>query len=106
MHGMSRWSLAVAGLVTLAAGSGAGADEPRPTITHAFLATGGETYLRDGSGSITWRYPGSTRDGWVLPGGNILLAISKGKDYPGGGVVDGERRESWWNLCTQREDRR
>jgi hypothetical protein len=35
-----------------------------------------------------WRYPGSTRDGWVLPGGNILLAVSKGEEYPGGAVLE------------------
>lgn len=64
------------------------ADDPRSGISHGFLATGGETYIRDGQGSITWRYPLPTRDGWVLPGGNILLALSKGGAYPGGGVVE------------------
>ena len=64
------------------------ADEPPAGITHGFLATGGETYIRDGQGKITWRYPHTSRDGWVLPGGNLLLALSKSKDYPGGGVVE------------------
>ena len=27
-------------------------------------------------------------DGWVLPDGNLLLTISKGKGFPGGGVVE------------------
>lgn len=31
------------------------ADDPQAGITHAFLATGGETYIRDGKGAITWR---------------------------------------------------
>jgi hypothetical protein len=66
------------------------ADDPRPGITHGFLATGAETYIRDGKGAITWRFPQSTRDGWILPGGNILLAVSKSKAYPGGGVVEVE----------------
>ena len=57
-----------------------------PTITHSFLATGGETYIVDGDGKVTWSYPKSTRDGWVLPNGNILLALSKAND--GGSVVE------------------
>src|SRR5689334_13107838 len=71
-------------VVSAAAGGTASADG----ITHSFLATGGETFIRSGDGRILWRYPGSTRDGWVLPNGNILLAISKGEDYPGGAVVE------------------
>lgn len=68
--------------------SGARADDPQSGITHGFLATGAETYMQDGQGKITWRYPASTRDGWLLPGGNILLTLSKSKAYPGGGVVE------------------
>ena len=67
------------------------ADDPQGGITHAFLATGGQTYIRDGKGAITWRYPRSTRDGWVLPDGHILLALSKSQTYPGGGVVEVQR---------------
>lgn len=62
-----------------------GADEQ---ITHGFLATGAETFVVDGAGKVTWRYAPSTRDGWVLPSGNVLLALSKSKDYPGGAVVE------------------
>lgn len=61
------------------------ADKP---IAHAFFAAGGSTYIRDGGGRITWRYPLGTRDGWVLPEGRILLAVSKCPEYPGGGVVE------------------
>ncbi|QVL31459.1 hypothetical protein KIH39_21820 [Telmatocola sphagniphila] len=57
-------------------------------ITHSFLATGGETYLLDGSGKELWKYPGSTRDGWVLPNGHILLALSKSKEHPHGAIVE------------------
>jgi hypothetical protein len=57
-------------------------------ITHSFLATGAETSIRSGDGQVVWRYPQSTRDGWVLPNGNVLLAVSKGEDYPGGAVVE------------------
>jgi len=61
---------------------------PADGITHSFLATGGETYIRDGAGKVVWRYPHASRDGWVLPNGNVLLALSKGKSYPGGAAVE------------------
>jgi len=57
-------------------------------ITHSFLVCGAETYIVKGDDSIARRYPKSTRDGWVLPSGNLLLAVSKGKDYPSGAVVE------------------
>jgi len=57
-------------------------------ITHSFLATGAETRIVGADGKTIWSYPRSTRDGWVLPNGNILLAVSKDKDYPGGGVIE------------------
>jgi hypothetical protein len=60
-------------------------------ITHSFLVTGGETYIVDGDDKVSWRYPKSTRDGWALPNGHLLLAVSKSKDYPGGAVIDLDR---------------
>ena len=49
------------------------ADPPKPPvqesaagITHSLLVTGGETYIIGDDNSIAWRWPGSTRDGWVL----------------------------------------
>lgn len=67
------------------------ADDAKPAIAHGFLATGGATYIRDGDGTISWRDPRPTRDGWVLPDGHILLALSRSKEYPGGGVVEVRR---------------
>jgi hypothetical protein len=57
-------------------------------ITHSFLATGAETRIIGGDGKVQWRYPASTRDGCVLPNGNVLLAVSKNKEYPGGAVLE------------------
>jgi hypothetical protein len=57
-------------------------------ITHALLALGAETYITDDSGAVVWTYPAGTRDGYVLPGGNVLLALSKGGEFPGGGAVE------------------
>jgi hypothetical protein len=68
------------------------AAEPRQEsatgITHAFLATGGETFIQSGDGKVTWRYPDGSRDGWALPDGRVLLAASKSKQYPSGAVVE------------------
>ena len=77
----------ISSILGLAAGPIA-ADEPKSAIAHGFLATGAETYIRDADGTISWRYSRSTRDGWVLPSGNVLLAVSKGGDYPGGAAVE------------------
>jgi ribosomal protein L24E len=57
-------------------------------IKHGFLATGAETFIVDENGKTTWSYPHSSRDGWVLENGNILLTLSKSKTYPGGAVVE------------------
>ena len=57
-------------------------------ITHSFLATGAETYILSGDGKLVWTYPAGTRDGWVLPSGNVLLALTRSKELPGGGAVE------------------
>jgi hypothetical protein len=57
-------------------------------IKHSFIAFGGETFVVDGDGKISWQIPRSSRDGWLLPNGNALLAVSKGKEYPGGAVLE------------------
>ncbi len=64
------------------------ADEPKVKTTHSFLACGQETFIVNGDGKVTWQYPHSSRDGQVLAGGNVLLALSKGKDYSGGAAVE------------------
>src|SRR5688500_18262763 len=60
-------------------------DKPHPG--HAFLATGAETYIMGADGKVLWTYPRGSRDGWVLPDGNVLLAVNRDADFPGGGVV-------------------
>ena len=81
-----------AGLCILGAWLGPiAADDPPKPIAHAFLATGGATYIRDGAGKITWSYPHSSRDGWVLPGGRVLLALGKSDKFPGGAIAEVSR---------------
>jgi len=74
--------------------AGGFADEP-PTATqasaagirHALLATGAETFVLSAEGKTVWTYPRSTRDGWVLEDGSILLAVNQCPEYPGGAAV-------------------
>ena len=74
-------TLLLAAVTTAAAANG-------PPVTHGMLVTGGATYIRTGDGTVTWKYPHATRDGWVLPNGNVLLALNKSKTYPGGAIAE------------------
>ncbi len=74
--------------VLLACAMAVPAAPPETAMKHAFLATGGETYLVDAAGKVVWTYPHASRDGWVLPSGNVLLALAKGKSYPGGAAAE------------------
>lgn len=60
-------------------------------MKHGFLATGSHTYIMNGSGKKIWTYPGASRDGYVLPNGNVILTVNKGKQYPGGAVLEIDR---------------
>ena len=59
-----------------------------PTPKRAFLRLGGVTQILDAAGQVTWQYPAETRDGCVLPNGNILLTLHKSDAYPGGAVIE------------------
>lgn len=57
-------------------------------VTHGFLATGSHTYIMDGNGKELWNYPSASRDGYVLPNGNVILTVNKGRKYSGGAVLE------------------
>ena len=40
-------------------------------------------------GMVEWTYPVASREGWVLPDGNLLIAVSKGSRLPNGDRVPG-----------------
>lgn len=46
------------------------------SIRHSYLVMGGQTAIIGEDGAVEWKYRGGTRDGFVLPGGNVLLAFS------------------------------
>ena len=62
--------------------------ESKSGITHSFLAAGAETYIIDPDATVLRRYPEGTRDGWLLPNGNLLLAITKSNQFPGGAALE------------------
>ncbi len=68
-------------------------------VKHGFLACGQQTYIVDADGRKLWTYPHSTRDGYVLPSGNVVLTLSKSNKYAGGAVIevshDGEETLVW-----------
>lgn len=66
--------------------------------THTFLACGSNTYIMGVDGKPTWTYPASTRDGFVMEDGTVILTLSKTKGS-GGSVVritpDGDETTIW-----------
>ena len=50
-------------------------DEPAE-IRHSYLVMGAKTAIIDEAGKAIWEYTGGSRDGFVLPNGNVLLAFS------------------------------
>jgi len=59
-----------------------------PAIKHSYVSFGAATEIVSDNGEVIWKYPAGTRDGWMLPNGNLLLTLSKNKDFPGGGVIE------------------
>ena len=43
-------------------------------------------------GTVEWMFGMPASDGWVLPNGNVLLALYGTKGFPNGGVVEVERK--------------
>lgn len=69
------------------------ADHHKGKITHSFLGLGkgARTSIVGEDGKVAWQIDLPASDGWVLPNGNVLLAVYPCKDYPKGGVAEIER---------------
>lgn len=46
-------------------------------IKHSYLTMGGKTAIISEEGEVVWSYRGGSRDGFVLPNGNVLIAFAK-----------------------------
>lgn len=63
------------------------------TLTHSFIGVGkaNKIVIVGDDGKVEWKLDKPASDAWVLPNGNILLALYPTKGYPAGGVVEMER---------------
>ncbi len=63
-------------------------------ITHSFIGVGkaNKTVIVGEDGKVEWRVDLPASDGWVLPNGNVLLALYGTKGFPNGGVVEIDRK--------------
>ena len=46
------------------------------SLRHSYLVLGGKTAIIGEDGQVQWEYRGGSRDGFVLPSGNVLIAYS------------------------------
>lgn len=78
-------------LVLLAAAASHADDD---AIQHSFLGVGNanKAVIISEDRKIEWRFDMPASDGWVLPNGNVLLALYRTKGFPNGGVVEVERK--------------
>ncbi len=51
-------------------------DAATSAIRHSYLVMGAKTAIIGEDGNVEWEYKGGSRDGFVLPNGNVLLAYS------------------------------
>lgn len=63
-------------ILAVAATLVSGVRAAEPALRHSYLVLGGRTAVIGEDGQPSWEYRGGTRDGFVLPNGNVLLAWS------------------------------
>ena len=82
--------------------------ENKETITHSFLGVGkaNQVVIVGEDGKVQWRYGAPASDGWVLPNGNVLLALYGTKDFPHGGVaeIDRKTKKIAWSYKGQQKE--
>ena len=63
-------------------------------IKHSFLGLGkaNRAVIVGEDGKVEWKYDAPASDGYVLENGNVLLALYPTKKFPGGGVIEVERK--------------
>ena len=68
--------------------------EKKGAITHSFLGVGkaNRVVIVGEDSKVKWRFDMPASDGWVLPNGNVLLALYGTKGFPNGGVVEVDRK--------------
>lgn len=77
-------------------------------MRHSFLGVGkaARTVIVGEDGEIEWSIDLPASDGWVLPNGNVLLALYATKGFPNGGVVEIDRKtkETVWSYVGRQKE--
>jgi hypothetical protein len=77
-------------------------------VTHSFLGCGkaNKAVIVGEDGAVIWKYDKPASDGWVLPNGNVLLALYGCKGFPNGGAVEVEResKKIVWRYVGQQKE--
>ncbi len=77
MKPLTRLLLVAATLSLGLSSAGLGAESAnKPSIRHSYLVMGARTAIIGEDGQVAWEYKGGTRDGFILPNGNLLAAWS------------------------------
>ena len=77
MKPLTRLLLVAATLSLSLPSAGLGAESAnKPSIKHSYLVMGARTAIIGEDGEVAWEYKGGTRDGFILPNGNLLAAWS------------------------------
>lgn len=63
-------------------------------VKHSFLGVGkaNRVVIVNEADEVEWRFDKPASDGWILPSGNVLLALYPTQGYPNGGVVEVNRK--------------
>ncbi len=75
-RGIGTCLLVALGMWMLCPRIGHGANFDTGPIAHSYLVLGGKTAIIDEAGQVVWQYSDGSRDGFVLPDGNVLIAFS------------------------------
>lgn len=83
----------VAGVLTSVAGLSTSVATAQTPITHSFLGVGkaNRVVIVNEQNEVEWKLDMPASDGWVLPNGNVLLALYGTKQFPNGGIVEVDR---------------
>ncbi|TWU14538.1 hypothetical protein CA54_34060 [Symmachiella macrocystis] len=91
-----RWSsllLAVATCITFSMYGELAFAAEDAAVQHSFLGVGlaNKAVIVGEDGAVEWKFDMPASDGWVLPNGNVLLALYGTKEFPSGGIVEVDR---------------
>jgi outer membrane protein assembly factor BamB len=95
-------------LLVLASASSSATAADEATVKHSFLGAGkaNKAVIVGEDGEVQWSVDLPASDGWVLPNGNVLLALYGTKGFPNGGAVEVDRKtkKTVWQYKGQQKE--